>query len=370
MKRKRSFFLWPNEKAAVVVTGASSGIGQACAMALNAPGGSVFAGVRREADAQRLRSQASDRLTPASAGRRRPGGDRRTARHVAEAVGKAGVAGLVNNAGIAVAGPLEIVPLAELRKQLEVNVIAPIAVTQAFLPLLRKTSGRIVNMSSVSGRFAAHILGPYAASKFALEALSDSLHRIEKLGHPRRPDRARKHRHADLGEESSRRPRSWKRRPSGSWQRRIARTWTRCAAVQHAADTALPVERVVRAVLAVTARRPKTRYPVGLETHLAMRIFLGFPIGCGIGVCGSGSGCRKGAANWDWKGVSEGDSPPVIAVSHCRIRECPGGDSNSHPLRDKILSLACLPIPPPGRSNIPPPDSILPPLLPPDDWNG
>ena len=91
----------------------SSGIGQACAMALDTHGGSVFAGVRREADAQRLRSQASDRLTPLLLERRRPGGDRRRGAARRGAVGEAGVAGLVNNAGIAVAGPLEIVPLAE-----------------------------------------------------------------------------------------------------------------------------------------------------------------------------------------------------------------------------------------------------------------
>ena len=94
---------------------------------------------------------------------------RAAADQVAAAVGAVGLAGLVNNAGIAVAGPLEILPLAELRRQIEVNVIGPIAVTQAFLPLLRLARGRIVNMSSVSGRIAAPYLGPYAASKHALE---------------------------------------------------------------------------------------------------------------------------------------------------------------------------------------------------------
>jgi len=95
-------------------------------------------------------------------------------------VGSAGLAGLVNNAGIVVAGPLEFLPLSELRKQFEVNVLGQIAVTQAFLPLLRQARGRIVNMSSIAGRVAFPYLGPYSASKYAFEAISDAL-RIELL---------------------------------------------------------------------------------------------------------------------------------------------------------------------------------------------
>jgi NAD(P)-dependent dehydrogenase (short-subunit alcohol dehydrogenase family) len=86
--------------------------------------------------------------------------------------------GLVNNAGIAVGGPLEFLPLDDLRQQLEVNVVGPVAMAQAFLPLLRRGGGRIVQMGSVSGLFASPFLGPYSASKFALEALSDAL-RVE-----------------------------------------------------------------------------------------------------------------------------------------------------------------------------------------------
>jgi NAD(P)-dependent dehydrogenase (short-subunit alcohol dehydrogenase family) len=100
------------------------------------------------------------------------------AREVEAAVGDAGLAGLVNNAGIAVAGPLEFLPPEELRRQLDVNVVGQLAVTQAFLPLLRRGHGRIVNMGSISGRLATPFVGPYSASKFALEALSDAL-RIE-----------------------------------------------------------------------------------------------------------------------------------------------------------------------------------------------
>ena len=87
------------------------------------------------------------------------------------------LAGLVNNAGVAVAAPLEFLPLDQLRRQLEVNLIGQVAVIQAFLPALRRAGGRIVNVSSIGGRVAAPLLSPYNASKFALEAVSDSLRR-------------------------------------------------------------------------------------------------------------------------------------------------------------------------------------------------
>ncbi len=94
---------------------------------------------------------------------------------VLETVGDRGVAGLVNNAGVVVPGPLEFLDLGELRRQLEVNVIGQIAVTQAFLGALRRARGRVVNIGSIGGRVAHPFLGPYNASKFALEALTDSL---------------------------------------------------------------------------------------------------------------------------------------------------------------------------------------------------
>jgi len=96
---------------------------------------------------------------------------------VERALSPGSLAGLVNNAGIAGAGPLELIPLEEFRRVLEVNLIGVLAVTQAFLPLLKAARGRIVNVSSVAGRGALPFMGPYAASKFALEAMSDSLRR-------------------------------------------------------------------------------------------------------------------------------------------------------------------------------------------------
>lgn len=160
---------------AVVVTGASSGIGKACVFRLAELGFRVFAGVRKDADGEALRSKASERLVPVLLDVTDEGSIAAAARVVAEIVGERGLAGLVNNAGIAVAGPLEFLPVEELRRQLEVNVVGQIAVTQAFLPMLRTGRGRVVNIGSVSGRVAAPLLGPYCASKFALEALTATL---------------------------------------------------------------------------------------------------------------------------------------------------------------------------------------------------
>lgn len=162
----------------VVITGASTGIGAACALALDRLNFRVFAGVRNRADGAALQAQASAKFTPIQLDVTNAHDIAASLETIAGEVGDAGLAGLVNNAGIGVVGPLEIVSLDELRKQFEINVIGLVAVTQAFLPLLRKARGRVVNMSSIAGRAAMPYMGPYAASKHALEALSDAL-RIE-----------------------------------------------------------------------------------------------------------------------------------------------------------------------------------------------
>lgn len=159
----------------VVITGASSGIGAACALHLDKLGLRVFAGVRKQSDAESLRARSSPLLTPIALDIADTLSVSTAASAVAGAVGSAGLDGLVNNAGVVVVGPVEFLPLPELRRQLEINVVGQVAVTQAFLPLIRTARGRIVNMGSVAGRMATPFLGAYGASKFALEALTDAL---------------------------------------------------------------------------------------------------------------------------------------------------------------------------------------------------
>ncbi len=159
----------------VLITGASTGIGEACALWLACRGYQVFAGVRKEADAAALRQKSQGRLRPVLLDVADEASIQEAARWVGSQTPR--LDGLVNNAGIAVAGPLEFLPIVELRRVLEVNVVGQVAVTQAFLPLLREAGGRIILMSSISGRVVAPMMGPYAASKFALEAVGDAFRR-------------------------------------------------------------------------------------------------------------------------------------------------------------------------------------------------
>ena len=165
---------------AVLVTGAGKGIGEATTERLAGLGMQVFAGVRSPADADRWRAHASGRVHPL---RLEVTDDACIADATAElraVLGAKSLIGVVNNAGIAVAGPLEFLPIRELRRQLDVNVIGQIAVTQAMLPLLRQSRGRVINIGSIAGRSALPLTGAYAASKFALEALTDAL-RVELI---------------------------------------------------------------------------------------------------------------------------------------------------------------------------------------------
>jgi len=159
----------------VLITGASTGIGAACALRLAAAGMHVYAGVREDADGAALRAQNAALITPLHL-------DVTDAESIAAAVatleaqlGDAGLNGLVNNAGIAIGGPLEVLPMHEIRRQFDVNVFGALAVTQAFLPQLRRARGRIVNMGSIAGRIALPFLGPYCMSKSALRAMTHAL---------------------------------------------------------------------------------------------------------------------------------------------------------------------------------------------------
>ena len=259
--------------ASIVITGASTGIGAACALALDRRGFRVFAGVRKTADGERLKAEAS-RIVPLLLDVTDGASVAAAAKTVAEGLGGGRLAGLVNNAGIVVGGPLETLPPDDLRRQFDVNVIGQLAVTQAFLSLLRAGHGRIVNMGSFEGRIAVPYHGAYAASKHALEAMTDAL-RIE-LRHWRIP--------VSIIEPGSVKTPIWYKARVQAEQVLQSLTPENEAlygddvramrkALARLDATGMPVERVARAVVhALTARRPKMRYPLGAQTRIAFCI--------------------------------------------------------------------------------------------------
>jgi NAD(P)-dependent dehydrogenase (short-subunit alcohol dehydrogenase family) len=259
----------PTISQAVVITGASTGIGRACALELDRRGFRVFACVRNDAAAEQLRADASSRLTPVSIDVTIADTIAAAAKTVANATGGAGLAGLVNNAGVVVSGPLELVPIDELRRQLEVNVIGQVAVTQAFLPLLRKAKGRIVNISSINGGLAVPYMSPYSASKFALEVINDAL-RLELRNFGIR---------VSAVEPGAIATPIWEKAVTTA--NHLADNVDPAALALYDADmaamrtlvdrmiqTASPADRVVKAVVhALTARRPKAHYYLGWQVR-------------------------------------------------------------------------------------------------------
>ncbi len=253
---------------AVLVTGASTGIGEACALHLAALGFQVLAGVRQAADGERLAADGGGAVRPVTL----EVTDAQSIAAAAEAVATmtgGRLAGLVNNAGIANAGPLELIPIDELRRVLEVNVVGQVAVTQAMLPMLRAARGRVVNVGSIGGRVAVPLLGPYAASKFALEAITDALRRevaaqgikvsIIEPGGVRTPIWGKAQADADrlegdLPPEAE--------RLYGGLMRAIR------AESERIAVEGLPPRAVAEVVAeALTAERPRARYPVGRDAR-------------------------------------------------------------------------------------------------------
>lgn len=257
---------------AVMITGTSTGIGEACALHLDRLGFQVFAGVRKDADGEALRRKASPALQPVRIDITSGDEIRAAEEMVRLAVGGSGLAGLVNNAGIVVAGPLEFVPLEEIRRQLEVNVTGQIAVTQAFLPLLRRGCGRVVFIGSNSGRISTPYLGPYCASKFALEALTDAL-RMEL-----RPWGLS----VSIVDPGNIRTPIWEKSAAaaevlvGKMTEEAHRLYDPAiAAIQRAAAkearTASPADCVAQAVVeALTAKKPHTRYYVGAQAKVSV----------------------------------------------------------------------------------------------------
>ena len=159
---------------AVVITGTSTGIGKACALHLDKLGFKVYAGVRKQADGEMLKSEASERLKPLILDVT----SSETINAAADTIEKetdGNVFALINNAGIGRGGALEVTPVSEIQKVMNVNVIGLMAVTQAFIPMLRKGRGRIINIGSTSSLLAVPGASVYSASKFAVRAITDSL---------------------------------------------------------------------------------------------------------------------------------------------------------------------------------------------------
>ena len=259
------------DQSAVLITGASSGIGAACVLDLASRGLRAYAGVRRVEDGERLVAQADGKVLPVILDVTDQASIDGAAKRISEEMGDRGLAGLVNNAGILVSAPLEFVSADQLRRQFEVNVFGTVAVTQAMLPLLRLARGRIVTIGSIAGRAAPPYFGPYAATKHALEGLTDSL-RMEV-------------RHwgieVALVQPDAVATPIWGKLDSAPEQQTVQLTPESRELYGDDVDAmtqasrkmdrrGMPVKRVVDAVRhALTARRPKTRYPLGFRTRLA-----------------------------------------------------------------------------------------------------
>jgi NAD(P)-dependent dehydrogenase (short-subunit alcohol dehydrogenase family) len=255
----------------VLITGASTGIGRTTALQLAEAGYEVFAGVRRKAAGDSLRKEAKGmrgRINAVTLDVTKPRTLATAKAAVQRRAGRRGLAGLVNNAGIAVGGPLEFIPLDNFRNQIEVNLTGQLAVIQEFLPLLRKGKGTIVNIASIGGRVALPINGPYNASKFALEALSDSLRlELQPWGikvaviEPGSVDTEIWRR----GIDAAKKLRSEGMPPQA--EKLYGKTMDAIQkASEESAERAIPPEKVAKAIVhAIKSPRPKQRYLVGRD---------------------------------------------------------------------------------------------------------
>jgi NAD(P)-dependent dehydrogenase (short-subunit alcohol dehydrogenase family) len=258
----------PGEARAVVVTGASSGIGAATAVLLHRSGFRVYAGVRDEDAAQRCRAEG---LVPLRLDITRPDLIGRARRQLDDELAGRGLYGLVNNAGAVIPGPLEYLSPERLRAQLEVNLVGHLAVTQQLLDLLRPARGRIVNVGSISGRMTSPFIGGYSAAKHAVEGLSDAL-RLELRPWGVRvvvvqpgaiatsmPEKLLR----DVDLACAGLPPAGQQR-YGTALRRFGRTLS-----DNHRRHGSPPEVVARAILvALTERTPRARYPVGAQSGL------------------------------------------------------------------------------------------------------
>jgi NAD(P)-dependent dehydrogenase (short-subunit alcohol dehydrogenase family) len=268
-------------RGAVLVTGASTGIGEACALRLAHSGYLVFAGVRKQSDGEALRVKAAGSIEPVSLDVTDEASVAAATALLMRRLGGEGLRGVVNNAGVAVASPVEFVPVEDLRRQFEVNVIGQIAVVQAVFPLLRRASGRVVNIGSIAGRLTWPYLGPYSASKHALASLTDALRR--ELG--------RSGVRVSLVEPGSVATPIWvkskgealktaSRLPSAAHEQYGTAMSAVVMRSEDAERIGMPAARVARLVEHVlNARRPRPRYLLGWDARLLAAIQRWLPVG-------------------------------------------------------------------------------------------
>jgi NAD(P)-dependent dehydrogenase (short-subunit alcohol dehydrogenase family) len=254
-----------------LVTGASSGIGRATVRRLDRAGWKVFAGVRKEEDAAALREGSSPLLEPLLLDITEADAIAGAAERIGAEPG--GLDGLVDNAGGAVPGPLETLPIEDFRRQIELNLTAQLAVTQAMMPAIRKTRGRIVLISSVGGRVALPFTGAYHAAKYGLEAVGDSLRQelapwgirvsIVEPGSIDTPIWQRGEASADATLAGSPRMQELYG-PAIERYRKV---------IRDTAERGIPPEKVAAKIQhALDARRPRTRYLIGIDAQVQGRL--------------------------------------------------------------------------------------------------
>ena len=263
-----------NASGAVLVTGTSSGIGRATALLLDAEGYRVFAGVRKEADGREISQACSDRLTPVIIDVTDAGHIDSAREQLAEAVGDEGLVGLVNNAGVGGGGPIEFMPLDELRRTIEINLIGQVADTQACIPLLRRAKGTIVFIASIGGRVASPFMSPYNTSKFAIEALGESLrHELQPweidvvVVEPGSID-------TEIWSKGNEQIRERLDELPEDARRLYGRQITRFGEVlNETASRGIPAEKVAEVVhKAISSDNPKHRYLVGTDAKIGARL--------------------------------------------------------------------------------------------------
>ena len=264
----------PDRNELVVVTGASTGIGAATVKELAHRGFHVLAGVRREVDADALRGLGVEGIEPRIVDITVDSDITAIAERVAEDPRRRPLRALVNNAGIAINAPVETLPMAQWRRQFEVNLFGHIAVTQALLPALRDNSGTVVNISSVGGKVVLPTYGAYAGSKFALEAVSDALRREVGTGGIKvvvvEPGAVRTE-IAERGIATS------EQLTANMSALQLARYGGLMDAVMRQArsfnETGVSAEAAAAVIAkAATASRPRTRYTIGRDAAMLVRV--------------------------------------------------------------------------------------------------